>query len=83
MVSSLYNGPIYPIVEKIKSEPYFQWLNKMSSDVLQRNQNLFYSYHRDKGHTTKDCQTLKDHLGQLKKLGYLKEFIAQDNPWPK
>ena len=83
MLSSLYKESVYPIVEKIKSEPYFQWPKKMSGDVSRRNQNLFYFYHRDKGHTTKDYQTLKDHPGQLKKLGYLKEFIAQDNPWPQ
>ena len=82
MVSSLYKEPVYPIMEKIKSKPYFQWPNKMSGDVSWRNQKFFYSYHRDRGHTTEDNRTLKDHLGQLKKVGYLKEFIARDNPWP-
>ena len=30
----------------------------------------------DKGHTTEQCQVLKDHLRQLVKVGYLKEFVA-------
>ena len=29
----------------------------------------------DKGHTTEQCQVLKDHLRQLVKVGYLKEFV--------
>ena len=62
MVSSLYKEPIYQIVGKIKNEPYFRWPNKMSGDVIKRNQSLYYSYHQDCEHTTKDCQTLKDHL---------------------
>ena len=33
-------------------------------------------YHKDKDHTTKQCQVLKDHLGQLVKAGYLKEFVV-------
>ena len=62
MVSSLYKEPIYQIVGKIKNEPYFRWPNKMSGDVIKRNQSLYYSYHQDCEHTTKDCQTLKDDL---------------------
>ena len=45
-------------------------------DPLRRNQNLYYTYHRDKGHTTKQCRVLKDHLKQLMKMGYLKEFVV-------
>ena len=47
MVSSLYKKPVYRIVEKIKNGSYFHWPNKMSRDVTRRNQNLYYSYHRD------------------------------------
>ena len=45
-------------------------------DLSRRNQNLYCTYHRDKGHTTEQCQVLKDHLGQLVKVGYLKEFVV-------
>ena len=40
-----------------------------------RNQNLYYTYHRDKERTTEQCRVLKDHLEQLVKAGYLKEFV--------
>ena len=52
----------------------------MSGDVSRKNQSLFCFYHQDRGHMTKDYRTLKDHLGQLKKVGHLKEFIAWDSP---
>ena len=48
----------------------------MGGDPSRRNQNLYYTYHGDKGHTTEQCRVLKDHLGQLVKAGYLKEFVV-------
>ena len=48
----------------------------MGSDLSWRNQNLYYTYHRDKGHTIEQCQVLKDQLGQLVKARYLKEFVV-------
>ena len=47
----------------------------MGGDPSRRNQNLYCTYHRDKGHTTKQCWVLKDHLRQLVKARHLKEFI--------
>ncbi|XP_030970004.1 uncharacterized protein LOC115990300 [Quercus lobata] len=41
--------------------------------ILDRIKNE--SFFRDKGHTTEQCRVLKDHLGQLVKAGYLKEFV--------
>ena len=38
-------------------------------------------YHKDKGHTTEQCRVLKDHLGQLVKAGYLKEFVVDLGSW--
>ena len=48
----------------------------MRGDLSRKNQNLYCTYHRDKGHTTEQCQVLKDHLGQLVKAGNLKEFMV-------
>nr|XP_023897533.1 uncharacterized protein LOC112009429 [Quercus suber] len=48
----------------------------MGADPSRRNQNLYCTYHRDKGHTIKQCRVLKDHLEQLVKVGYLKEFVV-------
>ena len=46
-------------------------------DPSRRNQNLYCTYHRDKGHTTEQCRVLKDHLEQLVKAGHLKEFMVE------
>ncbi|XP_075665402.1 uncharacterized protein LOC142635073 [Castanea sativa] len=48
----------------------------MEGDSSRRNQNLYCTYHKDKGHTTEQCRVLKDHLEQLVKVGYLKEFVV-------
>ena len=67
---------VHKIVDQIKNEPFFRWPNKMGGDPSRRTQNLHYTYHRDKRHTTKQCRILKDHLGQLVKARYLKEFVV-------
>ena len=58
----------------------------MGGDPSRRNQNLYCTYHRDKGHTTEQRQVLKDHLGQLVKARYLKSSMQgaqqRGNPLP-
>jgi len=48
----------------------------MGGDPSRRNQNLYCTYYKHKGHTIKQCRVLKDHLGLLGKAGYLKEFVV-------
>nr|XP_023913783.1 uncharacterized protein LOC112025354 [Quercus suber] len=75
-VNVAFKELINKIIERIKNEPYFRWPNKMGGDPSRRNQNLYCTYHKDKGHTTEQCQVLKDHLEQLVKAGHLKEFVV-------
>ena len=49
----------------------------MGKDPSRGNQNLYCTYHWDKGHTTEQCRVLKDHLGQLVKARHLKEFVVE------
>ena len=42
---------------------------------MNRNQNLYYHYHQDHGHTTEDCRNLWDHLEQLVREGKLKHLL--------
>ena len=49
----------------------------MGGDLSKRNQSLYCHYHQEKGHITKDCRTLCDHLGQLVKVGKLRQFLHQ------
>ncbi|XP_050280914.1 uncharacterized protein LOC126721881 [Quercus robur] len=74
-VNVTFKEPVHKIIDRIKHESYFRWLNKMGGDSSRRNQNLYCTYHRDKGHTTEQCRVLKDHLGQLVKVGHLKDFV--------
>lgn len=74
-VNVAFKEPMHRIVDKIKHEPYFRWPNRMGGDPSRRNQNLYCTYHKDKGHTTEQCPVLKDHLRQLAKAGYLKDFV--------
>lgn len=75
-VNVAFKELVHKILDRIKNESFFRWPNNMGGDQSQRNQNLYCTYHRDKGHTTEQCQVLKDHLGQLVKVGYLKKFIV-------
>ena len=75
-VNVTFKALVHRIVDRIKNEPYFRWPNKIGGDLSRRNQNLYYTYHRDKGHTTEQCRVLKDHLEQLVKAWYLKEFVV-------
>ena len=52
-VNVTFKQPVHRIVDRIKNESYFRWPKKMGGDPLRRNQNLYCTYHRDKGHTTK------------------------------
>ena len=76
-----FKEPVHKIVDRIKNEPFFRWSNKVGGNPSRRNQNLYCTYHRDKGHTTEQCRVLKDHLGQLVKAGYLKEFVVDSGNW--
>ena len=77
-VNSIFKKLVYQVLEKIKSKPYFKWPNKIGGGGLTRqNQSLYCQYHQDRGHTTKDCRTLRDFLNQLAKAGNLKQFMHQ------
>ena len=69
VVSLVFKESVYQILDKIKNEPYFKWLNKIEGDPSKCNQSLYCQYHQDRGHTTEDCRTLCDHLDHLVKSG--------------
>ena len=75
-VNVTFKEPMHKIVDRIKNEPYFLWPNKIGGNPSRRNRNFYYTYHQDKGHTIEQCRVLNDHLEQLVKVGYLKEFIV-------
>ncbi|XP_075665793.1 uncharacterized protein LOC142635541 [Castanea sativa] len=79
-VNATFKELVHRIIDRIKNELYFKRLNKMADDPSRRNQNLYCTYHRDKGHTTEQCKVLKDHLEQLVKAGLADRL--RRNPLP-
>ena len=79
MVNTVFRELVYQVLEKIKNEPYFRWLNKMCGESLRRNQSLHCLYHQERGHTTEDCRTLWNHLEQLVKEGRLQQLLYRPN----
>ena len=79
MVNTVFRELVYQVLEKIKNEPYFRWLNKMCGDPSRHNQSLHCLYHQERGHTTEDCRTLWNHLEQLVKEGRLQQLLYRPN----
>ena len=75
----MFREPVQKILENVRNEPFFKWPNKMVGDPMNRNQNLYYHYHQDHGHTTEDCRNLWDHLEQLVQEGRLKHLLHHSN----
>lgn len=75
MVNLAFKEPIHRILEKIKHKSFLSWPGKMSENTARRNQNLYCTYHSEKGHTIEQCRTFKDHLEQLAKARYLREIL--------
>ena len=44
-VNMTFKEPVHKILDRIKHESYFRWLNKMGRDPSRRNQNLYCIYH--------------------------------------
>ena len=65
VVNAVFRELVLQVLEKIKNELFFKWINKMARNPLRRNQSLYCQYHQGQGHTTEDCRNLWDHLDQL------------------
>uniref|UniRef100_A0A2N9GPC3 Uncharacterized protein n=1 Tax=Fagus sylvatica TaxID=28930 RepID=A0A2N9GPC3_FAGSY len=74
-VYTVFNQPIYRIMGDIKNEPFFMWPAPLGGDPTKRDPNKYCSYHREKGHMTEKCFTLKKHLDDLAKAGHLRCYI--------
>ena len=80
-VHAVFREPLHKILEKVKSEPFFQWPNRMAGDPSKRNQNLYCAYHQEPGHTTNDCRNLKNHLDRLVREGKLRHLLHHPVGW--
>ena len=78
-VGAIFREPVHQVLEKIKSEPYFRWPNKMAGESTKQNQNLYCQYHQDHRHTTENCRNLWNYLDQLVREGKLKHLLHHSN----
>ena len=61
----------------IRDHPDFKWPTPIQSDPAQRNQYLRCDYHRDHGHETNRCRSLKFLVERLIKADYLKRYVRE------
>ena len=51
-INVTFKDLVYKILKCIKNEPYFRWPGKTGGNLARRNQSLYCTYHREKGHIT-------------------------------
>ncbi|KAF3531182.1 hypothetical protein DY000_02040269 [Brassica cretica] len=54
-----------------------KWLQKMKAPDSFRNPGFWCDFHRDHGHKTEDCVTLKIEVNELLRKGDLREFLSE------
>jgi hypothetical protein len=75
-VYTVFNEPIYRIMAEIKNESFFSWPTPLGGDPSKRDPNKYCSYHREKGHMTERCYSLKQHLEELARAGHLRRYLG-------
>ena len=59
----------------------FKRPDPLRGDRSKRNQNKYCQFHKDVGHTTKECITLKDEMKKLIRRRYLQDYINNRRTW--
>ncbi|KAM7461661.1 hypothetical protein LguiA_029782 [Lonicera macranthoides] len=77
-VNTVFNKPIHKIMQEIKNEEFFRWPKPMFSDLKTQNSALKCSYHKNHGHMTETCRTLKQFLQGLVEQGILAKYMKRD-----
>ncbi|XP_056698193.1 uncharacterized protein [Spinacia oleracea] len=60
---------------KEKDDEKWKLPDKLRSNPLRRNKNKWCEFHDDFGHTTEECNSLKDNIEDLIRRGYLKQYL--------
>ena len=61
----------------IRNHPDFKWPTPIQSDPAHRNQSLRCDYHRDHGHKTNRCRSLKCLVERLIRAGHLRRYVRE------
>ncbi|XP_075645094.1 uncharacterized protein LOC142616092 [Castanea sativa] len=66
-------------IDKYKRVEEDQMQSKGKMKVYPERKDLWGGGSKDKGHTTEDCRTLRDHLNQLVKAGKINHLLAKSD----
>ena len=84
--TTLLTSAVHPLnslsitsLHEVRNEQFLRWPTQMKSDPATRDNTRYCEFHRDYGHRTDDCITLKREIEYLKWRGYLRRFIAPEN----
>ena len=59
------NMSIDQVLLQIQNNPTLKWSRKLCSNPARRSKDLYRRFHRDHGHTTKDCYVVKEQIEAL------------------
>ncbi|XP_010256223.1 PREDICTED: uncharacterized protein LOC104596666 [Nelumbo nucifera] len=63
----------------IKDSSYVKWPPRLRGDPATRNRNVYCYFHKDHGHSTKNCRNLRNEIEELFCRGCLKNIIQKEN----
>ncbi|XP_022894052.1 uncharacterized protein LOC111408537 [Olea europaea var. sylvestris] len=66
------------ILMEVKDMKELKWPSRMKSPPDTRDRSKYCEFHRDHGHTTKDCHALQQEIEGLIKRRFLKNYIGHD-----
>ena len=62
---------------EVKDRRYFPEPPKIWTPIERRDKRKYYRLHKDYGHNTDECQTLKDEIEMLIRRGHLSCYVAK------
>ncbi|MCQ7416408.1 retropepsin-like domain-containing protein, partial [Salmonella enterica] len=80
--------PQEQVLMEIRNTGLLKFPGRMKSSADRRDKSQYCLFHRDHGHSTRNCIQLKDEIEALIQNGYLKEFVGEpraeaDQGWPR
>ena len=72
------NANFIEVFMAIKGDPAFRWPQKTRSDPYKRDRSRFCEYHREHGHSMKDCMVLRREIEAFVRNGKLVRCLAQE-----
>lgn len=71
------NTPLETILEAIRQRGLVAELGKVATPPEVQDRSKWCSFHRDHRHITKECTSLKRHVEDLVRNGYLDCFVTE------